>query len=297
MRMQDIYPLAGITKQGFHQALNREIRIIEEQEHLLPQVKRLRTKHKKLACRKMYKMIKPTTMGRDRFEQYCFSHGYRVVYTKSWYVKTTDSTGVIRFENLILLMDQLTGVNQLWVSDITYYHLAGKAYYITLILDIYNREIVGYSLSNSLSTESTSLAAIKMAVKYRKLPKGDSSIVFHTDGGGQYYASVFIKFTSEYGFKNSMCYTPYENPHAERINGTIKNDYLYPNNPKDYTDLQKLLTKSVNLYNRERPHDSLGKISPTEFLKMVSDGLLTKIWVINKKKKVTKKEKVNININ
>ena len=94
-----------------------------------------------------------------------------------------------------------------------------------------------------------------------------------------------------------MCYTPYENPHAERLNGILKNEYLYPNNPKSFKDLQRLLIESVNLYNQERPHNSLGGVSPKEFSKMVKDGLLTKIWVINKKKKVSKKEKVNIIIN
>ena len=295
--MKDIYPLAGITKQGFHQSVNREIRIILEQEDLLPMIQKIRNKHKALASRKIYNMIKPSTMGRDKFEQYCFSQGFRVVHRRTWYVKTTDSKGVIRFDNLILMLERLTGVNQLWVSDITYYHLGSKSYYITLILDVYNREIVGYALSDSLSTENTSLKAIKIAVGYRKLPKGSSSLIFHTDGGGQYYSSKFTKYIAGYGIRSSMCYTPYENPHAERLNGILKNEYLYPNNPKSFKELQRLLIESVNLYNLERPHNSLGGVSPKEFSKMVKDGLLTKIWVINKKKKVSKKEKVNIIIN
>lgn len=295
--MKDIYPLAGITKQGFHQSVNREILILKEQEDLLPKIQKIRNKHKALASRKMYKMIKPVTMGRDKFEQFCFSHGFRILHRRSWYVKTTDSTGVVRFDNLILMLERLTGVNQLWVSDITYYHLGSKVYYITLILDVYNREIVGYAVSDSLSTETTSLKSIKKAVRYRKLPRGNSSLIFHTDGGGQYYASKFINYIAGYGIQSSMCYTPYENPHAERLNGILKHEYLYPNNPKSFKDLQKLLIESVNLYNQERPHNSLGGVSPSEFSSMVNDGLLTKIWVINKKKKVTKKEKVNIIIN
>ena len=61
--MKDIYPLAGITKQGFHQSVNREIRIIQEQEDLLPMIQKIRNKHKALASRKIYNMIKPSTMG------------------------------------------------------------------------------------------------------------------------------------------------------------------------------------------------------------------------------------------
>ena len=84
--------------------------------------------------------------------------------------------------------------------------------------------------------------------------------------------------------------TAYENPHAERINGTIKNDYLIPYQPKDFNE-SKMLKKVVNLYNRQRPHQALKGHSPQEFKDLINAGLLTKTWVINKKKKVTKKKK------
>jgi hypothetical protein len=95
---------------------------------------------------------------------------------------------------------------------------------------------------------------------------------------------------------NSMGVDVYENPHAERVNGIIKNDYLIPYQPKNYDELEKMLTKAVNLYNTIRPHKSLKRLAPHVFEKLINTGLLTKTWVIDKKKKVTKKEKVNISI-
>jgi len=62
-----------------------------------------------------------------------------------------------------------------------------------------------------------------------------------------------------------MCESVYENPHAERINGTIKNDYLIPYGPSNYDQLIEMATKAVTRYNCERPHQSIGKISPVQF--------------------------------
>ena len=88
----------------------------------------------------------------------------------------------------------------------------------------------------------------------------------------------------------------WENPYAERINGTLKNDYLIPYQPRNFKELKKKLIKAVNLYNCQRPHLSLNRQTPQEFKQMIEMGLLTKRWVINKKKKVSKKEKIIITI-
>jgi len=240
----------------------------------------------------MYDMLNPRHMGRDYFERFCFEEGLKVVIKGKKY-KTTDSRGVIRFPNLLLELEELSGVNQLWVSDITYFDLAGRVYYITFILDIFNREIVGYSLSKTLKTLDTSLKALQMGLENRKIEKG-CGIIFHSDGGGQYYSKEFLSVTRQYGIKNSMGKTAYENPHAERINGTIKNDYLIPYQPENFEELNNMLKKAVTLYNTQRPHQSLQGHTPQRFSRLVDDGLLTKVWVVNKRKKETKKEKVNI---
>lgn len=292
--MNSLYQMSGISKQGFHQWLDRVIAVKEEQAYLLRIVEEYRRDHPRMSCRQIYSKLKPETMGRDRFEAFCYDHGYKVEMKKRKY-RTTDSQGVIRFPNLLLHLSELRTINQLWVSDITYYELAGEVYYLTFIMDIYNREIIGYSVSDNLRTVSTTLPAIRMAIKKRDLKK-DTGLIIHSDGGGQYYYHEFLKVTNDYGIKNSMGKTAYENPFAERINGTIKNDYLIPYQPQNLDELKKMLIKAVNLYNGEKPHSSLYGRSPHDFYEQVTKGLLTKVWVINKKKKVLKKEKVNITI-
>lgn len=292
--MKELYLIAGISKQGFHQWLNRRLVVEQEGRYLIEIVRQLREDHPTMSCRTMYFMIQPRTMGRDHFEAFCFDCGYKVEQRRLRF-KTTDSRGVLHFPNLILSLNELTGINQLWVSDITYYMIGTQMYYLTFVTDIFNREIVGFSASETLRTEHTTLPALNMAIRNREIPT-DSGLIFHSDGGGQYYCKEFISLTRQYGINNSMGKTAYENPHAERINGIIKNSYLIPYQPENFQDLKRMLIKVVHLYNAVRPHQSLNRLSPQQFLSKIKSGLLTKTWVINKKKKVTKKEKVNISI-
>ena len=293
--MNTLYRTIGISKQGFHQWLNRQLAVYEEQEHLLPILRQYREDHPRMSCRQMYYRLMPRTMGRDQFELFCYAHGFKVEIKRRKY-RTTDSRGVIYFPNLLHQLAELTGINQLWVSDITYYEIGKQVYYLTFITDIYNREITGYSASKDLKTVSTTIPALRMAIRNRRI-KQDSGLIFHSDGGGQYYSKMFVNMTSRYGICNSMGKTAYENPHAERVNGTIKNDYLIPYQPGDYQELTRMFKKAVDMYNRYKPHQSLGRHTPQEFRQLAERGLLTKTWVVNKKKKVTKKEKVNITIN
>ena len=290
--MNSLYQVIGKSKQAVHQWLNREIRSKDEQMQIMLVLRQIREDHPCLGCREIYFMINPKYMGRDQFERFCHQNGFRLDVKKNVY-KTTDSTGVKRFENHLLKLSELTGVNQVWVSDITYYQIGDKVYYLTFISDLYSRRIVGYAVSKSLRTVDTTMVALRMALKERKISE-NSNLILHSDGGGQYYCKDFLKMTE--GMVNSMGEAVYDNPHAERINGTIKNDYLRYYKPENYEDLKKKSTKAIYLYNTERPHSSLHRMSPAAFEELTAKGLLTKIWVINKKKKVGKKEKVNISI-
>src|SRR5205814_83960 len=130
------------------------------------------------------------------------------------------------------------------------------------IIDLFSRKIVGFSVSKKLLTEQTTIPALNMALSERK-PAAD--LIFHSDGGGQYYCKEFLNLTDAYKIKNSMCDVAYENPHAERINGTIKNQYLKGYNPMNYPSLISMTQRAVNNYNGVRPHKSLPKISPEEY--------------------------------
>lgn len=282
--MNELYRSIGTTKQNVHQRLDHELALAEEKGQLLVLMHQLREDHPGLGARKMYGMIQPLIMGRDRFIAFYRKSGLKLTTAKN-YRKTTNSNGVIRFPNLIINFE-LTGVNQIWVSDITYFELKGRFYYLTFIMDLYSRKIKGHSASKSLRTINTTIPALKMALK--QLQPGQQPIL-HSDGGGQYYCKEFLELT-EGKVCNSMCESVYENAHAERINGTIKNDYLYPYAPDDYIKLKKMLVKAVRMYNHRRPHQSLNGYTPSEFERIYPQK---KMFLT--KEKSNKKENFNNN--
>lgn len=264
--MNKLYDSIGISKQAFHQSLNRWLIKKSEQGQLLILIYQIREDHPTMGLRDMYYKLQPEYIGRDAFEIFCKAEGLSVERPKNW-ARTTDSSGVIRFDNLILDL-RLVSINQVWQSDITYFEVNGVFYYITFIIDSFSRLIVGYSASDRLLTSQTTLPALKMAVKYRlKQNQILDNLIFHSDGGGQYYAKEFLKFTAKYNFKNSMCKTAWENGKAERINGVIKNNYLIHRDINNFLDLQKEVDRSVKLYNHEKPHISLQRETPIQFEK------------------------------
>lgn len=240
--------------------------IEQEKEQLKVLVQEIRQDHPNMSAREIYKFVQPESMGRDKFEAFCFESGFRVKYPVN-FCRTTDSRGVTRFDNLLEGLE-VTRVNQVWVSDITYYRLGDRFYYLTFIMDLYTRRIVGYSCSQNLRTETTIIPALKKALKLRK-GVVLAGLILHSDGGGQYYCKKFLDITKEAGIINSMCKTAYENPHAERLNGIIKNHYLIPYSPKSYTALANDLDKAVNMYNIEKPHSGIEGLSPVNFEKQL----------------------------
>ena len=264
--MNTLYKCLGVSKQAFHQMMDREQIIRSEQQQILMLIYQIREDHPTMGVRDMYFKLRPQTMGRDRFEEFCREEGLMVERVKNWR-RTTDSTGVVRFDNLLANMC-LTAINQAWQSDITYFETGGRFYYITFIEDSFSRRILGYSVSKRLTTEQTTLPALKMAISLRNKEKMlIKGVVFHSDGGGQYYDKDFLKLTQKEDIVNSMCEYPWENGKVERLNGVIKNNYLIHRNINSFTELKKEVDRTVSLYNNEKPHIELQRKTPIEFEK------------------------------
>jgi transposase InsO family protein len=261
-----VYKALNISKQGLHQYLNRQMKQSEQNGYLAVLIGQIRTDHPTLSCRAMYHKIKPETMGRDAFELLCNQLGFSIE-RKINGRRTTDSSGVIRFENLVTDL-VLSRIDQVWSSDITYYELNGRFYYLTFVLDNYSRRILGHTLSSRMFTQQTTLPALHQAIASRN-GAIQAGLIFHSDGGGQYYDKDFIALTKTYAMRNSMCEKAWENGKAERLNGIIKNNYLVHMQATTEQELRKNVDRAVHLYNHERPHKSLAWSSPVEFEKRV----------------------------
>lgn len=264
--MNAIYRVLQISKQSFHKRMDRYIAKQQEKEQLKVVIRKIREDHPMMGARDLYRFICPEQMGRDQFEQFYFEAGFRVKRPKK-YQRTTNSLGVTRFDNLIEGLE-VTRVNQVWVSDITYYDLGERFYFLTFIMDLFTRRIVGFSSSRTLRTEDTTIPALKMAIKQRK-EVNLKGLILHSDGGGQYYCKEFREITEDEEMLNSMCKSVYENPHAERLNGIIKNNYVIHYKPQTYKELGEATKKAVNMYNSQKPHSSLKGLSPIKFEQII----------------------------
>jgi len=277
MSLNKFFTAIGTSKQSFHAKLDRQMSKNEAMAQLELVVREVRKDHPGMNLRDLHRLVTPDFVGRDAFEHYFGSMGYGVQIKKA-FRRTTDSSGVIRFDNLIEGFE-LDGVNQIWVSDITYYRIGDVFYYITFIMDLYSRLIVGHKVSRSLRTGHTTIPALLKAIKRRK-DIALNGLIFHSDGGGQYYSNDFRKITSRERIRNSMGISVYENPNAERLNGVIKNNYVRHYAPQNFDELVKMTAKAVIMYNTEKPHSSIGKMNPVEFE--------------NKKRCLRKKESINV---
>lgn len=269
--MNEVYRFVGTTKQNIHQRLNIQLKRREEKEQLRVILSQVREDHPGMGCKALYRKVKPLTMGRDKFFEFYRSYGFGIVPKRS-FRRTTDSSGVVRFPNLVKDFE-LTGINQIWVSDITYYEMNGNFYYLTFVMDQYSRRIIGYSASTTLKTVDTTVHALKMALTRIT---GDEVIkpIIHSDGGGQYYSKDFLRVTNG-RLRNSMCETVYENPYAERINGTIKNSYLKGYSPTCFDKLKRALNKAVYMYNHEKSHSAIDHFTPVDYEQKMNQELLT----------------------
>jgi len=232
----------------------------QELEQLVTQADEIKKEHPGCGVEKMYETLQPQTMGRDKFCEVFLSLGYGVKRIKN-YRKTTIA-GHVNYPNLIegLYVDR---PNQVVQSDITYFDLNGKFYYIVFIIDVYTKMILGYQVSNHMRAEAN-LKALEMALKKMQIKPGE--LIHHSDRGSQYGSDLYRKKLQSKGIHISMGMKATDNAYAERLNGIIKNEYLRKWNIKDEQDLKVKTRKAVNHYNDKRKHRSLRmKYSPTSF--------------------------------
>ena len=99
--MNTLYKSIGISKQSFHQKMDRMNQVVSEQKQLLLLIYQIREDHPTMGCRDIYYKLQPETMGRDAFEKFCKEEDLIVDRIRNWR-RTTDSSGVVRFDNLLL---------------------------------------------------------------------------------------------------------------------------------------------------------------------------------------------------
>ncbi len=274
----------GITRQAYYQNNWEGVSTTLEEELIIQQVKNIRKNHRRIGTRKLFEMMQPfllehsIKMGRDALFT-LLSANHLLVRKRKRRIQTTNSYHWLRkYPNLIREFVP-TAPNQLWVSDITYWKInTGEHLYISFITDAYSHRIVGYHVAETLETIE-SIQALQMALSALGA-ESHLNLTHHSDRGVQYCSGAYVKLLQDKGIKISMTENgdPLENAVAERINGIIKDEYLETYDIDNIKDAKQLLKAVVGLYNTERPHMSIGNLTPNHIHHSKTIIKTEKLW-------------------
>lgn len=180
------------------------------------------------------------------------------------FVLTTDSQHDCQvYVNLAARMT-LTGINQLWVADITYIRLRNEFVFLAVVIDRFSRKVIGWALDRSLAAR-VAIAALQHAIARRQPPPG---VVHHSDQGIQYACSDYVAALESSSMIPSMSRpgNPYDNAFCESFMKTLKQEEIYCNQYADFEELFAHLEDFIDAYyNRLRLHSALGNRPPEEF--------------------------------
>jgi putative transposase len=273
--------LLGLTRQAYYQHFWQAEASSIEESLVLGKVLAIRKDHRVMGGRKLYEKLysflleHQIKIGRDAFFDLLANNNLLVKKRRRRFITTFSNHWLKKWPNLIREME-INRINQLWVSDITYWKIGERYSYISLITDAYSHKIVGYHLAQTLESVET-IKALHMAVS--QLPNQLlATLIHHSDRGVQYCSENYIKLLQNRGIKISMTENgdPLENAIAERINGILKSEYLKHYQIKTIQEATELLDFAVKLYNQDRPHFSIGLLTPE---KVHSEGLIVeKLW-------------------
>ena len=257
--MNALYKTLNISKQAVYQYDKRQELYDSKIRVLLLEAEELRKEHPGCGVEKMYTTLKPDFIGRDRFVTLFMELGFRL--NKKQNYRRTTYAGSIYYPNLIKGM-YINAPSIIWQSDITYIYVTDKFYYAVFIIDVFTKIIVGYQVSDHMRA-TANIKALNMALKEYKAP-----LIHHSDKGSQYTSKQYINLLEANNSQISMASSAQDNAYAERINRTIKEEYLDYWKPKNYNQLKRHLKKAVWHYNNKRPHNNIGKLAPVVFKKM-----------------------------
>jgi putative transposase len=180
------------------------------------------------------------------------------------FIVTTDSAHRMSIYPNLARYLELTAINQLWVSDITYISLGSEFVYLAVILDGYSRRVLGWALSRTLD-RSMALLALERALQGRPAKPG---LVHHSDRGSQYCSEDYIAMLEEHGMVASMSRAgnPFDNAMCESFIKTLKSEQIAYVKCSTMEELEAAIEDFIEMvYNKVRLHSALGYQSPEEF--------------------------------
>lgn len=272
-RLRELHPrvtadeacgLFGFTRQAYYQGFRRGYDSSVAIDRILDAVGKIRKTHPKMGIRKLKVVLARDygiDVGRDSLFDIMRNAGLLVRKRMRHRRTTFSGHGMRTYPNLIKEIVP-SRPDEIWVTDITYLHVQGRHMYVFLVTDMYSRRVIGWKVADNMRDDNA-IEALKMAFRgmnpqYRHLP-----VIHHSDKGSQYCSMDYVRLMKRHSMAISMTEggDPRDNPIAERVNGIIKNEYLYPLQVT-MAGLSMRVNKAIHAYNAERPHLSLNMKTP-----------------------------------
>jgi transposase InsO family protein len=257
--------LAQVSRAGFYRSLAEQTPAEEEME-VRSAIQKIALEHRRrYGYRRITAELRRRGMrvNRKRVSRIMREDNLLAVQPRA-FVVTTDSQHELEvYLNLAGRM-KLTGINQLWVADITYIRLQAEFVYLAVILDAFSRKVVGWALDRTLAAQ-LAIAALEQAIADRQPPPG---VVHHSDRGVQYASGDYVSILRQHEMIPSMSRpaNPYDNASGESFMKTLKREEIYANQYADLDHLRANIQEFIEqYYNRQRLHSALGYLPPEEF--------------------------------
>jgi putative transposase len=257
--------LGRVSRAGFYRSLKEQMPV-EEDMAVRSAVQQIFLEHRRrYGSRRIARTLRRQGMvvNRKRVSRIMREDHLLAIQPKS-FVVTTDSDHELEVYLNIASRMKLTGINQLWVADITYIRLKAEFVYLAVMLDAHSRKVVGWALERTLATRLP-LAALEQAIAERQPPPG---LVHHSDRGVQYASGDYVRMLRKHQMIPSMSRpaNPYDNASCESFIKTLKREEIYANPYQDLEHLRANIEEFIErYYNRCRLHSALGYQSPEEF--------------------------------
>lgn len=261
----------GVSTSGFYKWMNNQVKPQSEKEAYKNEIKQK-------ICKSFHESY--GTYGSPRIHNDLVEWGYTIsqktvarmmkemdlsATPKEKYVMTTDSNHDLKvYPNVVNRQFNVEEPNQVWVSDITYIWTIEGWVYLSSIMDLFSRKIVGWNIDSNMKKE-LSIEALNRAITSRQPSEG---IIHHSDRGSQYCSNDYIDLLNDRKFQISMSKKgdPYDNACIESFHATLKKDLVYRRRFKTRDEAIKAINHYISsFYNEKRKHSTLGQCSPNQF--------------------------------
>jgi transposase InsO family protein len=263
----------GVSASGYHQHLARR-RIIDQRRHLSDEVLLVHIRTIYAETRgaygwpRLWRQLRAqgVRVGKRRVQRLMKKHGIRARGRRRFRVMTTDSRHHLPVApNLLDRKFNVAAPNRAWVGDFTYVETEQGWLYVAVVIDLFSRRIVGWSMREDMRSDLV-IDAFNMAWLERS-PGNKAELIFHSDRGSQYASYDFNQVLRECGITQSMSRKAncWDNACAETLFGSLKVERLHGRSFQTIREAKDEVIAWMLWYNRTRMHSTLGYVSPAQF--------------------------------